>query len=68
MTEIAQFNTLQQAMMAKGMLAAHGIDAMVQQNVLNDIFPGAGECGASLYVSQQQAEEAARLLAAHNDD
>lgn len=68
MTEIARFNTLQQAMIAKGMLAAHGIEAMVQQNTLNDIFPGAGECGASLAVSPQQAEEAARLLAAHNDD
>lgn len=68
MTEIAQFDTLQQAMIAKGMLAANGIDAMVQQNTLNDIFPGAGECGASLLVSPQQAEEATRLLAAHNDD
>lgn len=65
MIQIAQFNTTDQAMMAQGMLESHGIEAQVQSNSLTGLFPGAGS--VPLYVAEDQAAEATKLLEEHGD-
>lgn len=71
MIEIASFSTDQEAAIARGMLESEGIRCeSVGQSALSSIFPtpdGSNFGGYSLYVPEEQAEEAVRLLREHGD-
>lgn len=70
MKEIAQFPTIEEAYIAKGMLESYGISCRIEQNGLSSVFPapGAYNGGITLYVAEAQAEEAVNLLKEHGDD
>lgn len=69
MTAVRNFNTLQEAYIAKGMLESAGINCEVSESAMSSIFPGpGGGVGLiTLYVEDEKAAEADRLLAEHDD-
>lgn len=69
MTQIAVFPNIEEAYIAKGMLESNGIESRVEQSGISTIFPapGAYNGGISLYVNDDMAEEAAKLLKEHGD-
>lgn len=62
MTVINTYSSPEEAAIDAGMLRANGVDAHVQTGAIADIFPGAGNSPISLYVPDDQAEEARNLL------
>lgn len=63
-TTIASYNTLQEAMIVKGMLEENGIKAFVSDN--NNLYvPVFG--GVDVIVYAKDAERARELLEAHHD-
>lgn len=69
MVKIADFNTMDEAMMASGMLKAHGIDAIIgETGSLTTLFPpGIGTPGVPMFVQDEDAAEARCLLEEHGD-
>lgn len=64
MTLLNTYPTIQAAYIDKGFLESHGIDAVVQEDAMSQIFPGSATGGQiSLYVPESQASEAENLLA-----
>lgn len=66
MISIQQYSSLQEAEIVAGMLRSHGIEAEVESNSMNSLFPGS-EDSVWLMVPQGKAEEASRLIAKYGD-
>lgn len=64
MTEINSYANETEAYIDKGLLESHGIKAYVEQNALSLIFPapGSGSGSIILYVPDNQAAEARKIL------
>ena len=69
MVQITSFNTVDRAVIAKGMLESNGIVAEIgTDNSISTLFPpGMGNVGVPLYVPEKDAEEALKLLREHSD-
>lgn len=69
MTLLAQYSTLDEAIIVKGMLATHGIKAEIITNAMSSVFPapGAGTTSVSLYVDAADEKAALDLLREHSD-
>lgn len=71
MKEIANFLNEQSAAIAQGMLESNGIRCEISaQSALSSIFPtpdGSNFGGVGLYVAEDQAAEALKLLKEHGD-
>lgn len=61
---INEYSNLQEAYIDKGYLDANGVNAVVDADALSEIFPapGSGNGSISLYVPDNQYEEAVKLL------
>lgn len=65
MTLLESYPNLQEAYIDKGFLEAHGIDCIVQQNAISELYPGPILAGAGqiyLYVPDPLARQARELL------
>lgn len=69
MTKICDFNTVESAAIARGMLDSYGINAVVGgEGALSELFPpGLGNAGVPLYVDEKDADRARKLLSEHGD-
>ena len=65
MTIVNVYSNEAEAYIDKGLLASHGIDAVVQADALSELFPapGSGVGSIKLLVPDQQAKEAEKILA-----
>ncbi|NLK07993.1 MAG: DUF2007 domain-containing protein [Firmicutes bacterium] len=70
LVEVAQYNTIIEAEMAKGRLEAYGIDAVLTDQALARIYPGATHTFASirLLVKAEDAALAEEMLKPLEDD
>ncbi len=66
MTVIQQYSSLQNAEIVAGMLRSHGIEAQVENNSMNTLFPGS-ENSVLLMVPEEKADEAIHLLEEYGD-
>lgn len=69
MKPIRTYNTAEEAYIVRGLLASHGIDALVRDTGNNSVFPSldGNDSSATLYVDESQLARAGALLASHGD-
>lgn len=64
---IREYGNTGQAFIDKGMLENHGIPAIVEENSLSTLYPGAFSASVKLYVNAEDAPRATELLDSHSD-
>lgn len=69
MVKLRDFSFLDEAYIVKGMLESNGIPGVVQENSLYSVYPTpyAGQPAATLYVPDDLAEKAEKLLSLHDE-